>query len=102
MNSAIYTGTLRHRRFQPTDNSFAYSVCLYYLDLAEINNIPWIPGLAQFRRKDYLGDPAILLDQAVRDLVQKETGRRPAGPIRLLTQIAYLGYCFNPVSFYYC
>ncbi len=42
------------------------------------------------------------LDQAVRDLVQQETGARPSGPIRLLTHLRYFGHCFNPVSFYYC
>ena len=26
----------------------------------------------------------------------------PAGPIFLLTHLRYLGYCFNPVSFFYC
>jgi hypothetical protein len=30
------------------------------------------------------------------------SGRRPAGPIRLLTQLRSFGLCFNPVSFYYC
>jgi len=35
-------------------------------------------------------------------LVEKETGRRPRGPIRLLTHLRYFGYVFNPVSFYYC
>jgi DUF1365 family protein len=34
-------------------------------------------------------------------LVEKETGRRPAGPIRLLTHFRYFGHCFNPVSFYF-
>ncbi len=101
MNSAIYTGRLRHRRFKPTGNAFAYDVCLYYVDLAEMNFFKWRP-LAWFRRADYLGDPSVPLEQAVRDKVEKETGHRPAGPIRLLTQISYLGYCFNPVSFYYC
>ncbi|CAN0158180.1 unnamed protein product [Pylaiella littoralis] len=38
----------------------------------------------------------------VRDIVQEATGARPAGRIQLLTHLAYLGYCFNPVSFYYC
>lgn len=110
MKSAIYTGRLRHRRFKPTGNAFSYSVCLFYLDLSEITSIfrwPGLasldsPGLVAFRRKDYLGDSSRPLDECVRDLVQKETGERPAGPIRLLTQITYLGYCFNPVSFYYC
>ena len=25
-----------------------------------------------------------------------------SGPIRILTHLRYFGYCFNPVSFYYC
>jgi uncharacterized protein len=101
--SAIYTGRLRHRRFKPTGNAFGYSVCMYYLDLAEIPRIfQWTFGIVSFRRRDYLGNPNEPLDEAVRKLVENETGRRPQGPIRLLTQVAYLGYCFNPVSFYYC
>ena len=42
------------------------------------------------------------LDTSVRDLVESETGERPSGPVRLLTHFSYFGYCFNPVSFYYC
>jgi DUF1365 family protein len=34
--------------------------------------------------------------------VAARTGERPPGPIRLLTNLRYLGHCFNPVSFYYC
>jgi DUF1365 family protein len=30
------------------------------------------------------------------------TGKRPTGPIRLLTHLRYFGHSFNPVSFYYC
>jgi len=60
------------------------------------------PALAWLRRSDYLGDPAVPLDQAVRDKVEQETGRRPEGPIRLLTHLRYFGLAFNPVSFYYC
>ena len=30
------------------------------------------------------------------------TGRRPSGPIRVLTHLRYFGYIFNPVTFYYC
>ena len=26
----------------------------------------------------------------------------PDGPIFLLTHLRYLGYCFNPISFYFC
>ena len=34
--------------------------------------------------------------------MQRQLGFRPAGPIRLLTHLRYLGYCFNPISIYYC
>ena len=40
--------------------------------------------------------------QAVPRRCARRPGARPAGPIRLLTHLAYFGYCFNPVSFYYC
>ncbi len=83
---------------------------MMYLDLAELPAVfdaylLWSarrPAPAWFRRADYLGDPAVPLDIAVRDTVERKTGRRPAGPIRLLTHLRYLGYIMNPVSFYYC
>jgi DUF1365 family protein len=33
--------------------------------------------------------------------VEQRTGRRPNGPVRLLTNLRYLGLGFNPVSFFY-
>jgi hypothetical protein len=59
-------------------------------------------NLAFFRRRDHLGDSRRPLDTCVRELVRDRTGARPDGPIRLLTHLRYFGYCFNPVSFYFC
>ena len=110
MKSCVYEGTVRHRRDAPARHSFHYSIFMMYLDLAELPDLfherwfwsPAIPNLAWFRQSDHLGDPEKPLDQNVRDLVESKTGRRPAGPIRLLTHLRYFGYGFNPVSFYYC
>ncbi|MBI1355698.1 MAG: DUF1365 family protein [Acidobacteria bacterium] len=110
MNSALYVGSVRHRRLGPVGNAFRYRLFQVYLDLAELDTAfrgRWLwstrrPNLAWFRREDHLGDPKQPLDEAVRDLVEAETGRRPAGPIRLLTHLRYFGYVMNPVSFYYC
>lgn len=110
MHSAIYRGWLRHRRLAPRPHAFSYPLYLMYLDLAELGTVfrgRWFwsatrRALARFDRSDYLGDPAVPLDTAVRELVGERTGRRPAGPIRLLTHLRTFGYCFNPVSFYYC
>ncbi len=60
------------------------------------------PACAWFRRADHYGDPRLPLDACIRTLVEQATGRRPAGPIRLLTQLRYGGYYFNPISIYYC
>jgi DUF1365 family protein len=108
--SCLYVGTVRHRRFAPVPHGFSYRVFLVYLDLSELPRVferRWLwsvgrPNVAAFRREDHLGDPAVPLDEAVRDLVLERLGRRPAGPVRLLTHLRYLGYGFNPVSFYYC
>jgi DUF1365 family protein len=110
MNSCIYTGTIRHRRLEPTGNAFRYSLFMMYLDLDELPGVfdgRWLwsarrPALAWFRRADYLGDPAMPLGDAVRELVTQRTGIRPRGPIRLLTHLRLFGYVMNPVSFYYC
>jgi len=59
-------------------------------------------AIARFRRRDHLGSSEKSLASAVRDRVEQEAGARPTGPIRLLTNLSYFGYCFNPVSFYYC
>ena len=59
------------------------------------------PAPARFRRSDYLGDPDVPLAESARRLVEERTGRRPDGPVRLLTHLRYLGHSFNPVSFYY-
>ncbi|MEE7546570.1 DUF1365 domain-containing protein, partial [Xanthomonas sp. Kuri4-1] len=110
MHSAVYTGWVRHRRHAPRPLAFRYRLFLMYLDLAELDRVfhgrwLWSVGrrnLASFRRSDYLGDPAVPLDQAVRDCVHDHVGERPDGPIRLLTHLRTFGHVFNPVSFYYC
>ncbi len=107
--SAIYEGVVRHRRMTPREHSFEFALFMVYLDLAEMDRVfsmtRWWSmrrmSPARFRREDYLGATGSL-DGAVRERVERETGRRPTGPIRLLTHLRYFGCCFNPVSFYYC
>ena len=110
MHSALYIGQLRHRRFAPQPHAFSYAICMLWLDLAELDSVfrgRWFWStrrrtLAWFRRADYLGDADVSLDEAVRRRVAQSTGKRPAGPIRMLGQLRNFGHCFNPVVFYYC
>jgi DUF1365 family protein len=109
MESCIYEGVVQHGRMKPL-NRFRYQLFMLYLDLTELDKLfrvkwflssdPFAP--ACFNRAYHLGDSSVPLDQAVRNLVEAKLGRRPAGPVRMLTQLRYFGYNFNPVSFYYC
>ncbi|MGI9233933.1 MAG: DUF1365 domain-containing protein [Woeseiaceae bacterium] len=110
MKSCIYEGQVRHTRSTPVLHRFKYRLFMMYLDLDELSTLfekrwfwstgRW--GIARFRRSDHLGPESQPLSDAVRDRVAQETGVRPTGPIRLLTNMRYFGHGFNPVSFYYC
>ncbi len=109
LNSCLYTGTVRHSRSLPVENTFTYAVFMLYLDLDELETVFerfWLwstkrPNIAWFRRSDHVGDPTLKLSESLRDIVFAQTGVRPDGPIRLLTNLRYFFYRSNPVSFYY-
>ena len=106
----IYSGKINHRRFTPFNHFFDYSIFMVYFDVAKIDTIfkkswLWNPkslSIVSFNRKDYHGEKTITLDSAVRKTVKSKLGKELKGPIRMLTHLRYFGYCFNPVSFYYC
>lgn len=109
MKSGLYFGTLAHRRLKPVQNAFIYNLFMVYLDLDELEHVfdgRWLWSVEQFnwatfRRHDHLRRPGPL-QQAVRNTVQEQLGFTPKGAIRVLTQLRYCGYCFNPISIYYC
>jgi DUF1365 family protein len=100
---------VRHRRLLPVRHHFSYRVFMMYLDLDELPEVfknRWLwsakrPALARFRRRDYLGPETRNLKEAVYDRVERETGQRPDGPVRLLTNMRYFGFLINPISCYY-
>jgi len=108
--SAIYTGTLRHRRFYPARHEFTYSLFMTFLD---IDRIPETMGLspltsynrfnvASFHERDHFGDPALPLRRRLSEDAEAHGAAFPDGPVFLLTHLRYLGYCFNPISLYFC
>lgn len=110
MKSCIYEGRVGHARYGTIEHRFQYSFFMMYLDLDEVPSLlkrHWAlsdskVAPASFRREDHLRDSRMPLAGAVRSLVEEETGRRPAGPIRLLTQLRYWGYYFSPLNLFYC
>ena len=93
--SALYRGTVEHRRFGPKPHRFRYSVFHLYVDLDELDEVfrpRWLwsverRNVASFRRRDYFGDPEMInrAQNLVRDelqalLPQLERYRRAADP----------------------
>lgn len=108
--SCFYEGRVMHTRHGKVQHAFEQKLFMAYLDLAEADSLftdrmLWSAtrrAPVRLRREDYPGPAGQSLEESVRDLVAERTGSRPDGPVRLLTQLRYLGYGFNPASFFYC
>ena len=91
-------------------HEFTYPLFMVLLDVDRIgelmsasrftswNRFNW----ATFDDRDHLGDPARSLRERLAADVARRGAPLPNGRILLLTHLRYLGYCFNPVSFFYC
>jgi DUF1365 family protein len=108
--AGLYTGTLRHRRFHPARHEFTYKLFMAWLDIDRIPELmsqsPWTSynrfNWASFEERDHFGDPRLSLRERVERDARAHGVPLPDGPIFLLTHLRYLGYCFNPISFYFC
>jgi uncharacterized protein len=110
LNSALYSGWVRHRRMSPKSHSFRYQVFMVYLDLDELELVfelspfwsahRWAP--ARFKRNDFHGNPKLSLRQAIVETIKLNTGRTHRGPIRVLANLRYFGFIMNPLTTYYC
>ena len=109
-HSAIYAGTVRHRRYSPAPHEFSYRMFLAWIDLDEVDDLFSTPlfcskgqfSAARFYRADYFRAPEQPLAKSIRDFVSEETGHEATGPVRMLAHLRYFGLVFNPVSFYFC
>ena len=88
MNSQLYVGTVRQRRFTPVEHRFDYDIFMPLIDLDELDLLP-AQGIrlekfsaASFRRKDYLGGGDIKTPAQAR--IEALTGERPDGRVMLL------------------
>jgi hypothetical protein len=110
IDSGLFVGTLRHRRFAPVAHAFTYPLFMALLDIDRLSQLMRVSAVTSYNRwnwasfddRDHLGDPR----RPLRDRLVVDAARHgielPTGPIFLLTHLRYLGYCFNPVSFFYC
>ncbi len=108
MNSGIYVGSIRHRRFTPVNHQFNYPIFMPLIDLDEMAELTQtirgfgssLFSFARFKRTDYMQGECSLR-QAIRDKVEQLTGERVNGKILMLCQLRYCGLYFSPLNLYY-
>lgn len=108
--SALYVGRLRHRRFHPTAHAFTYNLFMVLIEVDRVREAMAVSRLTSYNRfnwatfdeRDHLGDASLPLRERVRQSALAHGHTLPDGPLYLLTHLRYLGYGFNPISFYFC
>ncbi|NVK54588.1 MAG: DUF1365 domain-containing protein [Alteromonadaceae bacterium] len=111
MESTICTGKVVHERFRPTQHAFKYDIAMMCLNLDEVNLLAHtVKGFSntgkaafEFRRSDYLGDPAKPLKQSVllRMNELNDDDDTLSGDVFLLGQARHFGFYFSPVNLYF-
>jgi uncharacterized protein len=109
MESALYIGNLRHHRFSPRSHEFSHPIFMAFLDVDRLPELMRVSPLARYNgwnltsydERDHFGDPQKSLRERLAADAAKNGVILPEGQIFLLTHLRYLGYVFNPVSFFY-
>ncbi len=106
--AAVCSGTVYHRRNVPTRNEFTYPVGYVWIDPDHPDRLCREHPLwsatrtapARFRRSDYGLEATGSLAESVRDDLTPVLQERPAGAVRMLTQVRRFGWLFNPITVY--
>jgi DUF1365 family protein len=106
--SALYVGTVTHRRLRPVRHALAYRVFSLLVDLDELPALAARCRLLSLNRfnvfsiheRDHGADAGGLRERVDHRL--RDAGLPTGGRVQLLTMPRLLGYAFNPLSVYFC
>jgi DUF1365 family protein len=105
---ALCPGTVWHHRAWPAEHRFETRVSYVWLDPDRPDALTaahplWShrrPAPARFRAIDYGANRHVQLGEQVRRRLEPVLGRRPDGPLRMLTQVRRWGWLFNPITLF--
>ncbi|ATC97126.1 DUF1365 domain-containing protein [Pseudoalteromonas tunicata] len=110
VNSGIYQGHIRHRRFSPVSHVFNYQLSTFGIDLDEVDELcskhrlfgrQWYK-LIRFCEKDYLKNEPGTLKQRIASTVKRLGGTWDGGRVMFVGQCRSLGIYFSPINLFYC
>lgn len=110
MNSGIYRGQVRHRRFSPKPHSFSYNMYMLALDLNELDLVSDTSTLfslkkfapISFFQSDYVkGEPGNLKQRIASKVIQLG-GNWDGTKVIFMGQCRNFGIYFSPANFFFC
>lgn len=109
LSSALYPGSVVHRRLRPRRHKLRYRVFNILFDLDELPKLDYELRFFSRNRFNFFsfydrdhGDGKQRLRHYVEGILRKHGIDIAGGPIRLLCMPRVLGYVFNPISVYFC
>jgi uncharacterized protein len=108
--SALYVGSVAHRRHRPRPNTFRYGL---YWTLIDLDELPALDrevrgfgyrrrAVTSFHDTDHFGPADVPVRRKLARLLADRGVDLPAGRVEVLTSLRVLGHVFNPVSWWFC
>ncbi|MFL6025033.1 MAG: FAD-dependent oxidoreductase [Marmoricola sp.] len=95
----IYSTTISHTRRAPLKHRFTLRSHAWLVDL---DDLPDHGPLARFEARDHLGDPGTTIRANVEAFLAREGIVVTGGRVLMAANARALGYCFNPISVFWC
>jgi predicted NAD/FAD-binding protein/DUF1365 family protein len=95
----VFDATIRHVRRKPFRRAFTHESRLWLVDL---DRLPDHGVLGRFEARDHLGDPARSLRANVDAYLAQHGIDLTGGRVLMAANARAFGYCFNPISVFWC
>ena len=110
MNSAIFKGNVRHRRFSPKQHAFTYKMYMLALDLDELDSTASKSSLFSLKKfapisffsNDYVHGEPESLKQRIAEKVKELGGNWDGTKAIFMGQCRNFGIYFSPANFFFC
>jgi predicted NAD/FAD-binding protein/DUF1365 family protein len=103
-NPGIFETTIRHTRRKPFARSFTHRSQTWLVD---VDDLPDHGVLGRFESRDHIGDPERTLRENVQALLDTQAIEGQDADVRggrmlMAANARAFGYCFNPISVFWC
>ncbi|GAB3775539.1 putative NAD/FAD-binding protein/DUF1365 family protein [Nocardioides ginsengisegetis] len=101
--TGVYETTIRHTRRQPFTRTFTHRSRTWVVDLDALpDHGPLAPVLGSFEARDHLGSPDRTIRENLEAFLAQSDIDLAGGRVLMAAQPRAFGYCFNPISVFWC